>query len=121
MATQKQAENADIDPDATWRDFNQAVNMEPAELSKWLDTPESKSVGFTPDGEHESVGHDSGRKILAIKHKKKTDLSHADYEHMRKVIGYVHRHMAQGGPERDKPHSRWRYSLMNWGHDPLKT
>ena len=47
-------------------------------------------------------------------------LTDEDYEHMRKVVGYVHRHMAQGGPANDKRHSRWRYSLMNWGHDPLK-
>ena len=40
---------------------------------------------------------------------------------MRRVIGYVHRHMAQGGPADDKAHSRWRYSLMNWGHDPSKS
>ena len=39
---------------------------------------------------------------------------------MRKVVGYTRRHLAQGGPDGDKEHSRWRYSLMNWGHDPLK-
>jgi len=39
---------------------------------------------------------------------------------MRKVVGYARRHLAQGGPSDDAEHSRWRYSLMNWGHDPLK-
>ena len=39
---------------------------------------------------------------------------------MAKVTGYVHRHLAQGGPEDDKENSVWRYSLMNWGHDPMK-
>jgi hypothetical protein len=43
-----------------------------------------------------------------------------DYAHMRKVVGYVHRHLKQGGPEEDSEHSPWRYSLMNWGHDPIK-
>lgn len=38
---------------------------------------------------------------------------------MRKVVGYVHRHM-EGGPAEGKERSRWRYSLMNWGRDPLK-
>jgi hypothetical protein len=37
---------------------------------------------------------------------------------MRKVVGYVARHKAQR-PE-NMVTSRWRYSLMNWGHDPLK-
>jgi hypothetical protein len=40
---------------------------------------------------------------------------------MRKVVGYVHRHLAQGGPARDQGHSRWRYSLMTCGHDPSKS
>jgi hypothetical protein len=39
---------------------------------------------------------------------------------MRKIVGYVRRHLKQGGPQDDKEHSAWRYSLMNWGHDPLK-
>ena len=32
---------------------------------------------------------------------------------------YVHRHMAQR-PEGNISETRWIYSLMNWGHDPLK-
>jgi hypothetical protein len=37
------------------------------------------------------------------------------------VTGYVHRHMAQGPEHKaDVEDSNWRYSLMNWGHDPLK-
>ena len=38
---------------------------------------------------------------------------------MRKVIGYVLRHTAQR-PAGDIEDSRWRKSLMNWGHDPMK-
>jgi hypothetical protein len=37
---------------------------------------------------------------------------------MRKVVGYVRRHGAQ--QPANIYTSRWRYSLMNWGHDPLK-
>lgn len=43
-----------------------------------------------------------------------------DYAHMRRVVGYVHRHGKQGGSADDEEHSRWRYSLMNRGHAPLK-
>jgi hypothetical protein len=35
--------------------------------------------------------------------------------------GYVHRHVKQKPSKEDAEHSRWRYSLMNWGHDPLKS
>lgn len=104
--------------DATKKEFRQAVNMTPSELAKWLETPQSKEVGWPPDhGSHESVGHHSGRRIIEILHTKQSDLSDDDLAHMRKVIGYVHRHMAQR-PDGDVTDTRWRFSLMNWGHDP---
>ncbi len=71
------------------------------------------------EGEAESVGHHSGRRIVEILHKPVAEQDAADLAHMRKVVGYVKRHCAQG-PAEDVAHSRWRYSLMNWGHDPLK-
>jgi Protein of unknown function (DUF3140) len=111
------------DRDQIAKDFAEAVNMTPAALEKWLATDESKEVGWKgPDGKGagESVGHKSGARIVAIKHKKTADLTDDDYHHMRTVVGYVHRHLKQGGPAEDAEHSRWRYSLMNWGHDPLK-
>ena len=114
---------ADDDHAQTYKAFSEAVNMTPAELETFLDTDESKEVGWKGEdgkGSGESVGHKSGRRIVEIKRKKKGDLTDADYDHMKTVVGYVHRHMAQGGPADDKEHSRWRYSLMNWGHDPLK-
>lgn len=100
--------------------FFEAVNMTAAALEKWLRTEESRSVGITHEGESQSVGHRSGERIVQILRKKKTEIDDDDRAHMAKVVGYVHRHMKQG-PKRDIEHSRWRYSLMNWGHDPLKT
>ena len=111
------------DADQTRKDFDDAVNMTAAEIEKFLDTPESQEVGWKGETGHEdteSVGHQSGRRIVEIKRKKAGELTDDDIAHMRKVVSYVHRHMAQGGPADDKAHSRWRYSLMNWGHDPLK-
>lgn len=99
--------------------FHEAVNMTPKELEHWLATQESQSVGWTREGDDESVGHQSGRRIVQLKRKKVAELSDDDYVHMRKVIGYVHRHTAQR-PEGDVKQTRWRFSLMNWGHDPLK-
>jgi hypothetical protein len=99
-------------------DFDDAVNMTAGELESWLDTDESKSVG-QKDGGGESTGHASGRRIIGILRSKKADLTDDDYAHMKKVTGYVARHSAQkpGGDVTDTP---WRYSLMNWGHDPKK-
>ena len=100
------------------KDFRDVVNMSPSELESWLDTEESRSVGDTNGGE--STGHRSGRRIVEIRPKTVDELTEADHDHMRKVTGYVKRHLAQGGPDDDVEHSAWRYSLMNWGHDPLK-
>ena len=92
--------------------------MPPAEWQEWLETEQSRKVGWKADGREESIGHASGRRIVAIKRKSQGDLTDEDYAHMRKVVGYVARHRAQR-PE-NVVTSRWRYSLMNWGHDPLK-
>ncbi len=106
------------------RDFNALVNLTPRELKAWLDTPESKKVGMVRRGETESVGRQSGKKILAIKAKAVDDLTDGDYAHMKKVIGYCRRHLAQRPPAHrtggDVTNTRWRWSLMNWGHDPLR-
>ena len=106
------------DRDRIRTDFEAAVNMTAAELESWLKTPESRKVGFKRAGASESVGHASGRRIVAILRAKSTDLTDSDYAHMRKVVGFVHRHKAQR-PENIYT-SRWRYSLMNWGHDPTR-
>lgn len=67
----------------------------------------------------------SGRKIIAILEKNpKGDpdkYDEEDIQHMRKVVSYCKRHMAQEakGPAKN-PESKSYKSLKNWGHDPLK-
>lgn len=109
------------DHEQVWKNFHDAVNMAPAEIEAWLETEQSRKVGFKREGASESVGHASGRRIVAILRTSKADLDGGDYAHMRKVVGFVKRHRGQGPHEEFRiPTSRWRYSLMNWGHDPLK-
>ncbi|WP_432545113.1 DUF3140 domain-containing protein [Kineococcus sp. SYSU DK002] len=104
------------DRDDVLKRFHEAVNMTPKELEDWLETEESQSVGV---GEGESVGHRSGRRIVEVLRTKEADLTDDDVEHMAKVAGYVARHSKQR-PSGDVTDTRWRYSLMNWGNDPLK-
>lgn len=106
------------DTQSVIQDFQDAVNMTPKELESWLKTDESNAVGQKQDG-GESTGHQSGKRIIEILHKRKSDYTEADVAHMKKVVSYVHRHSAQK-PSGDIEDTRWRYSLMNWGHDPLK-
>jgi hypothetical protein len=102
-----------------YQEFKDLVNMAPKEIEEFLETEESQKVG-QDSGDGESKGHKSGKRIVEIKRKKKDDLTDDDYDHMRRVTSYINRHKAQGGPKDDMEHSDWRYSLMNWGHDPKK-
>ena len=108
-------------PDAatSFKAFKAAVNMPAKALTAWLATDESKEVGFKAHEGEESVGHQSGKKIVALLGKTKTKFTSGDMAHARKVVGYIHRHLAQR-PDGDNSDSNWRYSLMNWGHDPQK-
>jgi hypothetical protein len=109
-----------IDQSKVRREFAAAVNMSATELDDWLRTVSSQAVGWkgADCSAGESVGHASGRRIIRILRKPHDELTGEDYVHMRKVVGYVHRHRAQRPANIYT--SRWRYSLMNWGHDPVK-
>ena len=117
----------EIDPsgeeaDDVRREFADRVNMTGSELQDWLKTDESKEVG-QKDGGGESTGHESGRRIVGILGKNKDELTAADLGHMKKVNGYIARHLTQR-PDRDRDElddSAWARSLRNWGHDPLKS
>jgi hypothetical protein len=67
----------DLDDD-TKRDvraeFGEAVNMTSAQLRRWLDTDESRSVGDTGGSGGESTGHEMGRHIVELRDKKAADL-----------------------------------------------
>lgn len=119
--------SSDKSPDEVQREFRDAVNMSPGELESWLETAESRSVGWTGSdrsgedaGGQESNGHESGRHIVRLLRTERGDLGEDDYGQMRRVVGYVHRHLAQAPTKAEIETSRWRGSLMSWGHDPLE-
>lgn len=101
------------------QEFNEAVNMTAKQIEDWLKTEESKSVG-QKDSDGNIKGRESGKHIVKILNKKKSNYTEEDFERMQKVVAYVHRHLAQK-PSSDIENSNWRYSLMNWGHDPCKS
>lgn len=130
------------------REFNELVNMSASELKEWLGKEESAGAGWDKDdGSGETIGHEryaaamrcvlsvhqlelycspefSGRKIIEILEKNpKKDPSKYDEEdigHMRKVVAYNKRHLAQEGKAKQDPNSKSAKSLKNWGHDPQK-
>ena len=89
-------------------EFYDSVNMTRKELEEWLRTDASKSVG---QAEGESKGHESGRRIVKLLEKNKSYLTHDVVDYMKRVNGYVKRHLGQG-PKSDVENSKWRYPFM---------
>lgn len=85
----------DTEREESGKEFHELVNMKPAELEKWLASEASRSAGQHKDG-GESTGHASGRRIVELLRAKKGELSDGDYQHMRKVVGYIRRHPRSG-------------------------
>lgn len=107
------------DKDTTWARFHDAVNMTAGELEKWLATEESNAVG-QKQGESESTGHASGRRIVEILTAKRKRPHRGRLRAHAQGCRYAKRHLAQR-PQGNIDESPWRYSLMNWGHDPAKS
>ncbi|CAH0037906.1 unnamed protein product [Clonostachys solani] len=113
------------------QEFNELVNMTASELEKWLKSGDSNSAGWPKeDSSGESIGHDSGRKIVEILRanpkKDPTKYSEDHIEHMRKVVSYCKRHLAQEEKANNEKSAeevkktKSYASLKNWGHDFLK-
>ncbi|TFK56422.1 hypothetical protein OE88DRAFT_1618864 [Heliocybe sulcata] len=72
--------------------FNDKVNMSAEELQEWVDGDKSKKAGT-------GVGLESAKKITKIleKNPEKDPEGYDEGEigHMRKVTGYINRHLAQ--------------------------
>lgn len=81
------------------KEFNELVNMTASELEKWLKSNDSTSSGWTDGEGGETVGHNSGTKIVDIlernPEKNKEKYTEDDIKHMRKVVSYNKRHLAQ--------------------------
>jgi len=84
-----------------------------------LNTPESKKLRFPDEPGGRIAGNATGLKILKILGKRREKYTAEDITQMRTVIDFVNRRLAKR-PKGDIIASNWRYSLMNWGHDPAK-
>ncbi|KAG7137713.1 hypothetical protein HYQ45_005031 [Verticillium longisporum] len=116
-------------------EFNSLVNMTASDLETWLKSDDANSAGWPKDdadGDGETVGHDSGRKIVEIlkanPDRKEDKYTDEQVEHMRKVVAYCgsKRHLAQEAKGNEKKtdeevkKTKSYASLKNWGHDFLK-
>ena len=116
--------------------------MDSGELEDWLKEEDSAGAGWKKaDETGETIGHEryalarselrpsrlrshSGRMIVEIlKRNPSRDPEKYDEEdipHMRKVVAYCKRHLAQEGKAKQDPDSKSAKSLRNWGHNPQK-
>ncbi|MFF9631876.1 DUF3140 domain-containing protein [Streptomyces fradiae] len=99
-----------------WDEFHAAVNMTSREPQEWLSTTAAhEETEELPD----RAGPRTGRRVLEILGKRRTDLTEDDVAVMRRVCGVVR---SQRDPDMEPTAggADWRHGLMNIGHDPLK-
>ncbi|MBE1577978.1 DUF3140 domain-containing protein [Amycolatopsis roodepoortensis] len=102
--------------DELWDEFHRVVNMTSRELADWLRT---RSADDEDEALPDQAGTPTGRHVLGILGKRRTDLTAEDERVMRSVVRRV------GDERRDdlEPvagEAHWRHKLMSMGHDPLK-
>ncbi|MFH9402096.1 MULTISPECIES: DUF3140 domain-containing protein [unclassified Streptomyces] len=107
------------EPDTLWDDFHRVVNMTSAELADWLKV---RDAGEETEPLPEAAGTETGKHVLAILQKRRTDLTHDDVRVMRQVVDTVGELVDvenEPAPETARDTGR-RHRLMTLGHDPLK-
>lgn len=97
--------------------FTKIVNMTPREIEDWHKTEASAYVG-QDCGDGVSIGVKAGQRTVQLLRLERLP-NDDDVKHMRRVVSFINRMRSQS-PRKDRETSRWRYALMNWGHDPLK-
>ncbi|MFJ5531127.1 DUF3140 domain-containing protein [Streptomyces sp. NPDC093261] len=105
-----------LEMDALWDEFHRVVNMTSQELAAWLRV---RDAGEDTEPLPERAGTPTGRHVLAILQKRRTDLTDDDVQVMREVVETVtDRQDLENEPEAEDDERRHR--LMTIGHDPLK-
>ncbi|GGP94391.1 DUF3140 domain-containing protein [Streptomyces roseolilacinus] len=99
-----------------WDEFHTVVNMTSRELQEWLSTG---AAGEETEELPDRAGPHTGRRVLEILGKRRTDLTEDDVAVMRRVCDVVR---SQRDPDLEPKAggTAWRHGLMNIGHDPLK-
>lgn len=102
--------------DELWEEFHRVVNMTSRELRDWLMVRDADEL---TESLPERTGTGTGRAVLAILGKRRTDLTDDDVAVMDKVVRTVHDERRED-LEPTAGQAPWRHRLMSIGHDPLK-
>ncbi len=106
---------ADVDDDL-WQDFHTVVNMTSRELEDWLRV---RSADEDAEALPDEAGTPTGRRVVEILGKRRTDLTADDARVMRNVVERVGAQRRED-LEPTAGDQAWRHRLMTLGHDPLK-
>jgi hypothetical protein len=102
--------------DDLWDEFHRVVNMTSRELQDWLRTEGAgQDVEELPD----EAGPLTGRHVVDILGKRRTDLTSDDLAVMQRVVDRINRER-RADLEPTAGDDAWRHRLMDLGHDPLK-
>jgi hypothetical protein len=105
-----------LELDALWEDFHRVVNMTSQELAAWLRVSDADE---NTEPLPENAGTPTGRHVLAILQKRRTDLTDDDLRVMHEVVDTVSEETdMENEPAAEDTVRRQR--LMTIGHDPLK-
>ncbi|MFD6073468.1 DUF3140 domain-containing protein [Amycolatopsis lurida] len=102
--------------DELWDEFHRVVNMTSRELADWLRT---RSADDEDEALPDKAGTPTGRHVLGILGKRRTDLTAEDERVMRSVVRRVE-DQRRDDLEPVAGEAHWRHKLMSLGHDPLK-
>jgi hypothetical protein len=102
--------------DELWDEFHRVVNMTSRELDEWLRT---RSADEDTEELPDQAGTETGRHVLHILGKRRTDVTDDDVRVMQNVVDRV---LAERRDDLEPTagEAHWRYRLMSMGHDPLK-
>ena len=102
--------------DELWNEFHRVVNMTSRELDEWLRV---RSADEETEALPDQAGTETGRHVLHILGKRRTDLTDDDVRVMQNVVDRV---LAERRDDLEPTagEAHWRYRLMSMGHDPLK-
>jgi DNA topoisomerase VI subunit B len=99
-----------------WNEFHRVVNMTSRELDEWLRT---RSAAEDAEALPDQSGTETGRHVVHILGKRRTDLTDDDARVMHNVVQRVLSERREDlEPTAGEAH--WRHRLMSLGHDPLK-
>lgn len=107
-----------VDPEVEqlWGEFHDVVNLNSEQLRSWLLTQGSGEEAFGPDPSLDLP--EPGRSILAVKRKRKVDLTGDDIQLMRETVAEING-LLDERPAAGPTDEGWRRALLNMGHDPL--